>query len=364
MNCLRLKKGVKSYIIYNMALQIKINGKNYEHFQDVELGLVFDSVASTFSFNGYFDPNNEKDRRLFKPFSYYPVEIYENNQLLLTGVILSHVFNSSPTNKLVPVSGYSKPGILDDVSIPTELYPLESLNKSLVEITERLLKPFNLTLVVDDAVAEDAKKLYAKSVAKDSQSIASYIAQLASQRNIIVSHTAKGELLFTRPKKDSSSIATYREGIPSLEFGLSINGQGLHSVVTVQRQSSIGSDSQGDETVSNPLITQFRPLVKEQTKGDASDTPKAAINAIASELKSIVLSIKSDRWTWFNGRVVSIIDVNNYIDIIAPTIYLSKRTNFFVQSVKLSETAAGRTAQLTCVLPETFNGQVPKNIFS
>jgi len=347
-----------------MATIVKINGRSYENFQDLEISKTFDSAASTFSFNGKFDTNNAAHRRIFKPLTYNKVEIFDDSTLLLTGTILSHRFSPSSNDELVPVSGYSLPGVLGDVSVPPEKYPLEVNQKSLIDITKNLIDKFNIGLVVDPSVSDDANKLYEKSTAKDKQSIGNYISQLASQRNIIVSHTPKGELLFTRPSKNTASIATYREGMPTLKFDLSVNGQGMHSQLTVQKQAAIGSDLQGDETINNPLITAFRPRVIEQTKGDAGDTPNAARNAIAAELKNISLTIETDRWIWFDGRVISILDVNNYIDVIAPRLYMANRVNWFVSGIIFEETAQGRKATINAVLPETFNGETPKNIFS
>lgn len=347
-----------------MATIIKINGCRYDNFDDLNVTLNFDSLSSTFSFSALFDPNNATHRKIFKPLTYPEVEIYNGDTLLLTGNILSQNFSPGPKRQLVPVSGYSKTGILSNVSIPPEKYPLEVLQKSLVDITENLIDTFGISLTVDPSVEEDANILYEKSTAKDSQTIGAYIATLASQRNIIVSHTAAGNLLFTRPTKNTASIATYRENVPSLRFNLSVNGQNMHSEVTVQKQATVGSDLEGDETAENTLVTQYRPLIKEQTNGSSGDTENAALNAISAELKNIQLTINTDRWIWFDGENVSTISTNNYIDIISPQCFLYNRTSFFVQQVIFTENAKERTASLTCVLPETFNGNTPNDIFS
>ena len=346
-----------------MATIIKINGNRYEAFQDLNIDINFDSLASTFSFSGLFDTDNSEHRRIFRPLSYNSVEIYDGNTLLLTGVILSHRYSPSNTRNLVPVSGYSLPGVLVDSSIPTSKYPLETLGKSLIEITEDLISEFGISLVVDPSVQEDAAKLYEKSLAKGNQTVGNYISKLASQRNIIVSHTPRGEVLFTRPRKNQQSIATYRENVPTLQFNLTVNGQGMHSAVTVLKQGTVGSSIEGNATANNPLITAFRPLVKEQTNGSSGDTDDAARNAISAELKNISLMIDTDRWIWFDGRTISTLAVNNYVDVIAPQCYIARRASFFVKKVTFIEDNQRRTARLECVLPETFNGDEPRNIF-
>lgn len=348
-----------------MAIRIKIDGTFYDNIQNLTLDLVFDAIASTFSFEAYFDPDNAAHRRLFRPLSYHDVVIYEGSKVVLTGTALASRYASTLTNSAsVPVSGYSKTGVLGDCNIPKDLYPLEVNNKSLIEICTVLCEPFGITVEVQQDVKEDAEKLYENSTAEASQSIADYLTDLATQRNIIISHTPGGNLLLTRPKKDRSSIATYREGMPATEISLEVNGQGMHSEITVLREATVGSDIEGDSTVSNPMITAFRPGVKEQTKGDAGDTDKTVQSVFASELTNISLTIASDRWEWYNGRVVSMLKPNEYVTVIAKSCFLARPSNWFVRSVSLSETVEGRTATLSCVIPESFNGEEPKNMFT
>ena len=58
-----------------MAVRIKINGKSYDNLDNINLVLTFDAIASTFSFDAYFDPTNQFHRELFKPLSFHLVEI-------------------------------------------------------------------------------------------------------------------------------------------------------------------------------------------------------------------------------------------------------------------------------------------------
>lgn len=346
-----------------MATIVKINGVRYDNFDNLKMNIGFDTLQSTFSFAATFDPTNASHRRLFFPLTYQLVEIFDGRQLLFTGNIISATYPDTEKDQLIVVSGYAKTGVLSDSSIPPDL-SLEVNQKNLRDITEDLIGRFGLNLVISPEVMEDALKLYEKSTANLSQSVGDYISALASQRNIIVSHTPAGDVLFTRPRKDRESIATYSQNVPTLKFNLSVNGQAMHSQVTVQRQSTIGSDIEGNETVKNPMVQQYRPLVKEQQNGAAGDTMQATQNAIASELKNIALTIETDRWLWFNGRVLSTIQVNNYVDVITPKLFFTRRTNMFVQGVAFNETQKKRTATLTCVIPETFNGDPIRQIFT
>ena len=344
-------------------IRIKIDNKDYEGFGNVALNLTFDAVASTFSFDAYFDPENPAHRDLLRPLKYREVKIYDDSTLLLTGYILSHRYSAQSRNSLVPVSGYSKTGILEDVSIPVDLYPLETTNKSLKEIAAKLIEPFGIGLVIDSEVAAEAEKLYDKSTSSGSDTVAGYLSQLASQRNIILTHTASGDLRLARPKKSKAAIATYIENMPAVTIDLEVNGQGMHSETTVMRQGSVTDDINGEATKKNVLVGQYRPLTKEQTKGGNGDTESAADNAAAAELQNIALTITSDRWTWYDGRRLSVSTPDHYINVNSPSCFLSNTSTWFVKSVTLTESDKQRAATLYCVLPESFNGEEPKNIF-
>jgi len=136
----------------------------------------------------------------------------------------------------------------------------------------------------------------------------------------------------------------------------------MHSKITVLRQADDGNA--GESTVTNPYVNTYRPKVIIQTSGTDIDTLQAAKNALADELKNIrvVVSIGGlDKWRYSGSKLRP----NTLIDVIAPECRIKKKTQFFVEEVKLMETSeGGQTAVLTCVVPEVHNGQKPYNRFS
>ena len=95
-------------------MELKIGGQKIQHFNHVAVSLRYDSVASVFSFNFYFDPSNADHKAMFKPGMYPDVTIEHAGELLITGTLLSYSFSSSPVRQLLSISGYSKPGVLED----------------------------------------------------------------------------------------------------------------------------------------------------------------------------------------------------------------------------------------------------------
>jgi len=342
-------------------LSLKISGKRFDFFDKFDVSLIYNSFASTFSFEGLIV--NDEQKALFKPLSFHDVQVLFGDDIFLTGTGLNTSMSIENSQSLGGISGYSKPGVLEDCEIPVSSYPLQSDGLSLKQITEKLLKPFGLKLIIDGSVSTEANKVYQKSTAEQSQKIKDYLTELAKQRNIVITHDFEGNLVFTRLNVNIPSVATYVEGMPTTKISLSVNGQGFHSDISVQKQATIEVDSPGEQNIKNSLISKFRPTVKKQTSGDNNDTESSAEMIRASELRNITLTIETDRWKWTDGKKVNIIKPNMIIDVLSPSNFINKKTRFFVERVDYKGDNSGSSAVLSCVLPECYTGKQPKNLF-
>lgn len=337
-------------------MKIKVNGDYYINFNDFSLSSSLDSVASSFSFTSFFDIENADHKKFFRPLSFHKVEFFNDaNQLFFTGTIVSHKFNSTENPEMVTLSGYSLPGVLEDCTIPYSSYPLESLGSSLKEIASRVLQPFGIGYKIFTEVARECSLPYTKSVAEPSESVKEYLSKLASQRNIIISHDRHGRLVFFKPNKNAKPIRSYTEENTS-NISLDVDGQGLHSKLTILRQpSKDGSNLTPEDTISNPMIKVFRPTVEVLSSGEETDTKSGVENFMADELKNIKVKIELDRW---DGMMTGdIIEVHNH------EVFLFNTSRFMVMSTTINEGTEGRTMSIDAVLPEAFSGGEPKNIF-
>lgn len=335
-----------------------------KYFARFSLLLKYDSVGSVFSFDFAYNPDNREHQLMVFPCRYNLARVYHNGSLLMTGFILSQGFGERPEPELTTFSGYSVPGVLEDSQIPVTAYPLQSDGLTLKQIAEKLLRPFQIVIDIDPAVEDQMNIVYEKATAEPTESVKDFICKLANQRNIIVSHTPVGHLLFTRANVNSEPIFHFESSMPGTTFEMSINGQGMHSPIWVVKQADKDGGNAGQAVVTNPYVpedtTAFRPKVVIQDAGTDNDTLKVAQNELAKELKNISLTINTDRWE-INGNVIL---PNNIITVIAPDLFILKKTRFFIESVKLEGDANPKKATLTCVLPEVYNGEVPVNIFT
>jgi prophage tail gpP-like protein len=182
---------------------------------------------------------------------------------------------------------------------------------------------------------------------------------MAQQKDIVLSHTEKGELLFTRAKTDIKPILEFdltKGTIPGTSFEFDFDGQKMHSHIWVQGQAAKDGGNAKKSFVRNYYVpVVYRPKVTSQSSGDDNDTGLAAKRELAAELKGLKLTIETDRWL-VDGTIIK---PNNTITIIAPELYIYRKTKFFIEQVEYTGNEKQTTAKLTCVLPEVYNGQVP-----
>lgn len=336
-------------------MRVKIDGEYYNYFSGLTINLKLDSVASVFSFDVRFNPNNTAHRKLFKPLQYKTVELYNDaDTLIFTGTILTHGFTSSAAPNLLSLAGYSLPGVLEDATVPVSNYPLESINRSLKDVAERLLGLFGLKLIIDESASTSAAAIYKKSVASPTDTIKTYLAKLTSQRNLVLSHNAKGQVIIYKPSEAKPVYFFNSENTISMK--LDVNGQALHSEISVIRQPS--EDNAGvstADTVTNELIPVFRPLTKILSSGEDTDVKNAADNQLANELKAINLTINLNRIENINPGAV--------VEVLNPELFIFNKTKFMVIDAVIKSDAGSEVSELKLVLPETFTAKTPVKIF-
>jgi len=350
-----------------MELRIndRIRNRKVEFFNQYRIGLRYDSMASTFSFNGYFNPKNPEHKELYCIGHYHIAYLEHGGELILTGNLVSSKFADTAKPELASFAGYSLPGFLEDCQIPPSLYPLQSDGLTLREIASKLIAPFKLSMVVDNSVSSLMDEAYEKTTAEPTESIKDYLTSLAAQKNIVISHNAHGQLVFTKAATGKTPIlnfnSTVANAIPFDKMEFDYDGQAMHSHIHVIRQASKDGGNAGESEIRNPYVPfVYRPKVIIQSSGTDNDTDKVARMALAAELKNLKLMITTDRWEMPDGKIIK---PNNTITVVNPEIYLFKKSTWFVEAIEFTGDEKRTVATLTCVLPEVYNNKVPEYLF-
>lgn len=337
---------------------LQIDDKRLDFFNSVTVDLLYDSVASSFGFDFPYDPTKHKE--LFKSLSYKRAKVIFENETLITGTVINDTKTDQSQKALANVSGYSLPGVLEDCTVPISSYPLQSDGLSCKQIAEKLLAPFGIGLIISSSVASKMDEVLEVSTSDEKQTIKGYLSEICSQKDVIITHTAGGALLFTKPNTGSAPKAHFEPGKTiATRYTLSNNGQQLHSSITVIKQADIDGGNAGESTVSNPLIGQLRPLVKVQDSGTDNDSEQAGRNARSAELKSISLTIEVTGWK-VNGVLLKPGDI---VTVRNPNIGLFIKNRWFVDAISYKGDEKGKAASIKLVLPSVYDGTTPANIY-
>lgn len=337
-------------------MNLRIEGRNIELFNDFNFTLAYNSIASVFNFKANFDPNNSEHRIVFKPLSYRKVVLEHNGELIITGTLQNHNFNIKSTKGLSSFSAYSLPGVLEDCPIGLEQYPLEFNNLSLKEIIQKVIEPHVLSVLIDSSAEEEANLVYPEITTDATTTIKKFISDLAFQRGLILTHNTKGALIVTKTNTKRTAVVNYTESKGVTEISLSVAGQRIHSVVHSQQQADEDEESNASEsTLENPLVSAYRPIVKIQNSGNDIDTEKFNRSVLGGELRSISAKIKVYQWEWIKDGKLELIRPNNIVSIVSPNNFLFKQRNFFVESVSFKGNQKEQTAILSCVPIEVYD---------
>ena len=224
------------------------------------------------------------------------------------------------------------------MNMPEELYPLHLNLMPLKEILEKILPLLKIDYWIDPdpEVQEKIEEIFLKTTCSPSQSIKSYLAGLASERNIVVTHNEKGVLLFTKlPPQTAVELHEDDPGLVNIQFRL--NGQLLHNPITIFKQ--VGMLKIGEHTVSNPLCNDFRPTTKILRNGADKDIEPAAMNYLASEMKSVKMYIQTTKF-YKPGTLIS---------LISPSLGYEEPLELFVENIRIEGSPKGEKYSMSCI---------------
>jgi prophage tail gpP-like protein len=346
-----------------MEIILKVDRKEITDFDVATVELRYDTIASTFSFEYRRDDKIENLRALNKISKYAECTVTYNGERMITGTILNNGLADSLVKTMSSISGYSTTGVLEDCQIPVSLYPLQTDGLSLIQIAQRLTKPFNIRVSVDPQANAAASRVIESTTAEIGDTIKGYLSKLASQRNLVLSHDSSGNLLITKFSAVNNNKFSFTGGPPATNYTLRFNGKGMHSEITVVKQADSDGGNAGQSTVKNPYVPIFRPAVYTQSSGNDNDTATAARSALQDELRAVTLDINVNSWVNWDGRLWrpgQLITVRN-AEIGLPNLEL-----FFIEGVVFTDDSEnGKTAVLNCVLPQVYDSESRiRNIFA
>lgn len=342
-------------------MKVIVNNTTYLNFSSIDLSRSLDSVASTFSLSAYFDTENKEQIRALLPLEYQEVVIKDNeDKILLTGEFLNTGKDDLSESSLVAKDGYSKCGVLMDVNVPININSLQSNGLTLKEITEKLIQPYGLKLIINENSLKKANEKIGRTYTYMNEELDRYICNLALTKNIVVSHNENGDLVFLSIDKDvKSKYSLTTEN--TIGMNLRVDGQNMHSEISATRQLARRNRKNPTPAVNsfvikNPLIKKHRPKNNRTNMNQNTDLSYMAKSFYMEELENISVDISF-------ANYFSDLNVGDFVEVTNPHIFIFKPARMLVKTVNVNVTESGSSMSITCVIPETYTGETPKNIF-
>lgn len=336
-----------------------INGNRFRYWDRVSVTQTLDSL-STINFGAPFDSESPGFKKTFRPFSYNDIVITVGGDPLFTGTMVGVNPNIEAARKTIEVNGYSLPGVLGDCTIPASAFAgesnkLEFDNQGLIEIATTLAGTFGIDVEFQD----DQGAIFDRVALKPDETILKFLIKLAKQRNLIVSSTSAGKLLFLRPVTITPPVAILRQGAtPVLSVTPTFNPQKYYSHVTGLETTIVGIGG-SQFTVKNPhmdgSIRPFNFVVNDTSSADVKTTVEAKIGRMFGDIAGYSLQLTTWRDPlgnlWKPGKTVK---------LIAPDAMVYNEYEFIIRSVTFDRDSKSEIAVLNLTFPEAFSGEIPK----
>lgn len=333
---------------------ILIDNKRFKFWNTINITRSIDTF-DTIGFEAPFDYLEPAFRSIFQPFSYKKIVVTVGGEPLFTGTMIVVSPNLRSDEKTISINGYSLPGVLNDCTAPASaLDTLEFDGQGLRDIATTLASLFGLSV---DFQADQGAVF--ERVALDSkQKVFTFLVELAKQRNLIISSTSKGKLLFQQSVVTGNPVAILEQGVsPLLSVTPLFNPQEYYSHVTGLEPTLVGVDG-GQFTVKNPhlqgVIRPFTFNLPDTLVADAKAAVDAKIGRMIGNM--VVYSVSVDTW---RDRFGNLWTPNTKIKLLAPDAMIYNSYEFIIKSVNFERNQKSESAVLNLVLSGSFSGEIP-----
>lgn len=347
---------------------LSIDGEVFYNWGKLRITEAFDSI-DTFSFSAPFEPEDPKFRETFKPFSFKRIVVHVGDDLLFTGTMVDVVPVSEAGKTSLSVSGYSKPGVLNDCTppAPNSGFQYEFNNMTVVEIAYTLGIPFGVRALGGNG-APGAR--FAREAIEPQEKILSFLAALAKQQELVISSDAEGDLIFQKERAVPGTVpeegqrlgklsATFKQDEGPVNSVVPVfSAQDFYSHVTAFQPVVLGL---GGETypLKNPRLTRtLRPYNFMAPDTQGADVLKAVEGTMGRMYaNAVVYTVEVRTWRNAKGKLWK---AGEFISLHWPKAMIYEAFTFFVRRVNFRKDAGREVATLTITMPGGYAGKIPE----
>jgi prophage tail gpP-like protein len=229
-------------------LKIISNGRTFKGWTSLSLKRAIDALAMSFTMDA--TDRWSWDEEPYQLFDGDPVEIFVDDELVLTGYIDEDSSSISASSRSISFSGRCKTGDLIDSSISPG--KVQFKNQSFLEVAREVCEPFGITISADF----ELPKVDTITI-KTGQTVHEFLNEMAKKYKVLFHSTALGNLRMTtiaRAKSETHLI--FGENIKDVSVSFSSKGRYSEYVCL-----GIGDGKQLEGKSRDSEIARYRPKV-------------------------------------------------------------------------------------------------------
>lgn len=332
-----------------------IEGDLFGYWSELDICMEIDGY-STVGFRAPFEVSRREFRDTFRPFSFKPLQLQIKLETLFKGTLVDVAPKISGSEKVVEVTGYSKPMVLADCDMPATSLPLEFKNLDLRAICEAVCSPFDIQVEFQT----DPGTPFPKVKVDTDKKVHDFLSELAKQRGVVFSNTDTGKLLCWKSIDQGSPVCDFVQGqSPLSEVEANFEPREYYSEITgfgkKTRKFPSSKYTAKNPWLSNPLRPHTFKLDNAE-RGDVPDVVNARMGRMFANMATFRVS-NIPTWRDPKGRLWK---PNTTVTLTAPDVMVYRKTELLVRRVELHQDKQAESATLELCMPGAFNGKVPE----
>ena len=305
-------------------IRIKIAAQEYTGFESVNIQRSIDTIADGFDITIITDDNTG-----IAAFGYDDIEIYNDNELLLTGIIEIIEKRVKGQSAMTILQGRSKSAFLVDSSINEKR---QWVNASMLNVLNELATPYGININADNALPT-----MAQITAHYGEPIGAFVQRLAKANGVLVRSTSRGDITIGRITPESP-VERWDDNKRILAYTVRADGTAKYRNYSINYQNVDGTLQQGkaiDDTVNVPrnyttVSDTFTPSIQNITEWAQQQYARALNIEVALDRL-----YNNTGTTWGDGQSVEIIGIEHIPD-----------GRYIIENAMIHESSKGSRAML------------------
>ena len=327
----------------NNNIVLYVNDKAYTGWFDIQLTHSIDSIASGFSLKAINSVYNNEP--ILPIVTGLPCVITYKGKTVLTGYIDDTTVELNDNSPIRSVNGRSKTADLVDCSIESFS---DFKNATLESIISSICKPFGISLTFDVTNAGDC---FTEFKIQPGESAFEAMDRACKLRGFLLSSSNGGNVIVSKIGSKTAA-GQIIEGENLIDASFSTSNKERFSKYIVKGQDNnndaiFGKKATGiSSTVSDPLITRYRPIVivAESIVSNATAKRRAEWECSVRRSKSIAINCKVPSW----GINNDIWETNASVNFYSKSLGITTNNNYIISNVNRHyNDTDGETTSLT-----------------